>query len=192
MHNPLRNFTILALSAGAAAALAAALPAISPAAAHAGQGAGARAVIIDRNRGEIGQALFSQAHGGVLIALTVEGLPAGPHGLHIHQRADCSAADFTSTGGHINPEGVEHGLLNVLGPDRGDLPNLIVAADGSARVELFSPYLSIDGEGGLAPLLDTDGAALIIHAEADDYVTQPIGGAGARLACGEIRAFRGH
>jgi Cu-Zn family superoxide dismutase len=83
---------------------------------------------------------------------------------------------------------VVHGLLNPDATEAGDLPNLYVAADGSANAEIFSSYVSLGGAAGRASLTDADGSALVIHAAADDHRTQPIGGAGARIACGAIPA----
>lgn len=159
---------------------------------HAGGGPHARAAIADRDGAVIGEALFTQAHGGVIIRIKAQHLPAGWHGIHIHQKADCTTPDFTSSEGHINPEGARHGLLNVNGPDAGDLPNLYVHGDGGAEAELFTPLVSVDGEGGLPRLLDEDGAAIVIHADEDDHISQPIGNAGARIACGEITPIAHH
>ena len=79
-----------------------------------------------------------------------------------------------------------HGLLNPDGNEAGDLPNLYVAADGTGTAELFSGYVSLSGKSTRPALMDTDGSALVIHASPDDHKTQPIGGAGARVACGVI------
>jgi Cu-Zn family superoxide dismutase len=136
----------------------------------------------------VGTATLTDAPNGVLMRLEVKGLPPGWHGLHVHEKADCAAPDFTSAGGHVHDKAeVVHGLLNPDATEAGDLPNLYVAADGSARVELFSSYLSLKGTSGRPALLDTDGSALVIHANADDHMAQPIGGAGARVACGAIK-----
>jgi Cu-Zn family superoxide dismutase len=137
----------------------------------------------------LGQALLTQAPNGVLVRLELHGLPAGRHGLHFHEKGDCSKADFTSAGAHVHDKPtLVHGLLNPDANDAGDLPNLDVAADGSATAELFSTYVSLSGSPGKPTLADADGAAIVIHANPDDYITQPIGGAGARIACGVIAA----
>ena len=133
----------------------------------------------------IGTIEFEQAPTGVLIDVAAEGLPPGPHGIHLHAVGAC-APDFKAAGGHINPEGKAHGLLHPDGPDNGDLPNLFVAADGTARAQFFTTLVSV-ASGGMAPaLLDEDGSAVIIHDQPDDHHTQPIGGAGGRIACGVI------
>jgi len=97
--------------------------------------------------------------------------------------ADASA---TLTGGHVMPHGKPHGFMNSGGPHAGNLPNLIVRKDGTALVELYSGLVSLTD--GPANLLDADGATLIIHENEDDHDTQPIGGAGGRVACGVITA----
>jgi Cu-Zn family superoxide dismutase len=126
---------------------------------------------------------ITEAPGGVLLRVEVQGLTPGWHGMHLHEKADCSAADFTSAGGHINHAAAKkaHGLLNPQGPDFGDLPNLYVDADGRGRTEAYTTLVKF------SELTDTDGSALIIHANADDHTSQPIGGAGGRVACGVIR-----
>ena len=82
---------------------------------------------------------------------------------------------------------MEHGLLNPKGPDMGDLPNLYVGADGTGQAQAFSTLVSWKGAGGRPALADADGSALVVHANADDGKTQPIGGAGDRVACAVIK-----
>lgn len=135
-----------------------------------------------------GSVSMTDAPKGVLMKLEVWGLPPGWHGLHFHEKADCSDPAFTSAGGHVHGGGTRvHGLLNGAANEAGDLPNLVVGDDGKAVAELFSPFVSLSGSGGRAWLRDADGSALVVHANADDHITQPIGGAGARIACGTIR-----
>ncbi len=130
--------------------------------------------------GEI--ALKDTPHGAVLIRVSISGLSEGWHGMHLHQIGDCSdgAAGFKASGGHINPQGKEHGLLNPNGYEAADLPNIYAGADGVAVASLLNPSLSLS-DGG--PLLDADGFAVVVHENADDHMTQPIGGAGSRVAC---------
>ena len=136
----------------------------------------------------LGTATLIEAPHGVLLRIEVKGLTPGWHGLHFHEKGDCGAPDFKSAGAHVHTTtAVVHGLLNPDGNDNGDLPNLFVAADGAASVELFSPLVSLDGAGGRPALLDADGSAIVVHASPDDYKTQPIGGAGARVACGVVK-----
>lgn len=136
----------------------------------------------------VGKASLTEGPRGVLLRLSVLGLAPGWHGLHFHEKGDCGSADFKSAGGHVHDiAGAVHGLLNPAGNDAGDLPNLYVAADGTAQVELFSSFVSLQGAGGRPALLDADGSALVVHDSPDDYASQPIGGAGARVACGVIQ-----
>ena len=147
----------------------------------------AAARITNTEGSEIGSVTFRQAPTGVLVSVDVTGLPPGGHGIHLHAVGSCSP-DFKASGGHINPDGIPHGLLNPEGGDSGDLPNLYAAADGSARAEFFTTRVSLEG-GDLAALLDADGSAVIIHASPDDHMSQPIGGAGGRIACGVIEGM---
>ena len=135
----------------------------------------------------VGEAVITEAPKGVVMRVQAKGLAPGWHGIHFHEKADCSKADFTSAGGHVHGQAtMVHGLLNPDANEAGDLPNLHVAADGSAQAEVFSPFVSLEGAGGRLSLMDKDGSALVLHANADDHRTQPIGGAGARIACAAI------
>ncbi|MDZ4762337.1 MAG: superoxide dismutase family protein [Alphaproteobacteria bacterium] len=140
----------------------------------------ASAALLNTSGAEIGTMELTASPHGVLVRLLVTpgGLSAGWHGAHFHGVGDCSdTAAFQKSGAHVHKSENGHGLLYPYGPEDGDLPNISVAGDGSAAVELFSTFVT------LAELQDDDGSALIIHANADDHVTQPIGGAGARVAC---------
>lgn len=134
-------------------------------------------------KGFVGHVSVTEAPGGVLILVEVQGLPPGWHGIHLHEKGDCSAADFTSAGAHMNHPTAKkpHGLMNPAGPDFGDLPNLYVAADGTGKAEAYTTLTKF------ADLTDTDGSALVVHASKDDHLSQPIGGAGARIACAVIK-----
>lgn len=159
-------------------------------AAHAGAADRASAQIVDRQGKAVGTATLSEGPTGVLIHVSAKGLAAGPKGIHIHSVGTCEDPDkgFVASKGHLNPTGKKHGLMNPEGPDAGDLPVLFVHADGSVEAELFTPLASLKGAGERATILDADGAALVIHESRDDHATQPIGGAGARIACGVIKA----
>ena len=120
---------------------------------------------------------------GLLFRIEGENWPQGWHGAHLHAVGTCEGPGFQSAGGHVNhPQNQRpHGLLNFQGgPDHGDLQNVYAHADGTARAEV---YLSGAGLGGNFDMADGDGLALVIHANADDHTTQPIGGAGDRIAC---------
>ena len=111
------------------------------------------------------------------------GLEPGEHGVHIHEVGECSAPDFESAGAHYNPTGAQHGLLNPEGPHAGDLPNLTVNENGAVDYLVTTALVTVDGE---RTLFDSDGSALIVHAGADDYVTDSSGESGGRAACGVI------
>ena len=131
----------------------------------------------------IGTVTFEQVPAGVLIYVEIDRLPPGPHAIHLHSVGACTP-DFTHAKGHINPGKAMHGLRNPDGPDNGDLPNLYVAGDGTARAEFYTTRVAV--LAGAPALLDADGSAVIIHENPDDHMTQPIGGAGGRIACGVI------
>jgi len=136
----------------------------------------------------LGKMIVTAAPHGVLLRIQVKGLTPGWHGVHFHEKADCSDAKFKNAGGHIHSKApVIHGLLNEDANDSGDLPNIFANADGAATVELYSTLVSLNGGGDRPALLDADGSALVIHAHPDDYKSQPIGGAGDRVACAVIR-----
>ena len=141
---------------------------------------------------KIGSVRLTEGPRGVLIRVQANGLPAGWHGAHLHLKADCSDPKFERAGGHTHAGAKSvHGLLNPQATDTGDLPNVNVAADGSLNAELFSSFVSLNGPyGGRQHLVDADGAAFLIHANADDQRSQPIGGAGARIACAAFRPAR--
>ncbi len=144
----------------------------------------ATASIIGVEGTEIGTANFLDGPNGELIRIEISsgGLTPGWHGLHLHAVGDCSDVGvFKQSGGHHGKIEGGHGLLNPKGPEAGDLPNIWVASDGSAGYEAFTRLTALDS------LLDDDGAALLIHEGEDDHLPQPIGGAGARVACGVIQ-----
>ena len=172
------------LTVGTAALGSAALTAARPADAQ----ETAVATLLDAEGKELGRAQLVEGPAGVVLRIELVGLEPGFKGLHFHSVGTCEDhhAGFKASGGHVNPEKVEHGFLNPKGPDDGDLPNLGVAADGSAQAEVFSTFVSLSGLGERPALLDADGSALVIHANTDDHQSQPIGGAGDRIACGVI------
>jgi len=122
---------------------------------------------------------------GVRILVRVQGLPPGQHGIHLHAVGKCDPPDFASAGGHFNPAGKQHGLKNPAGSHAGDLPNLEVAADGKGRLNYVTKLATL--ASGPTSLLGPDGAAVVIHANPDDEVTDPSGNSGGRIACGIIR-----
>ena len=144
----------------------------------------ATATIRDLVAGRVGDATFTDTPAGVLVAGIVTGLGLGAHAIHIHETGKC-ISPFTTAGGHFNPQNRHHGFLNADGPHLGDLPNIDMPAAGILKFEFVMPAVSLRGTNAL---LDGDGASIVIHSVRDDYVTDPTGGAGARLACGVIIA----
>lgn len=147
------------------------------------------ATLINASGARVGRAVLTQGPTGLLIRIEAEGLTPGWHGVHIHATGQCDAP-FTSAGAHVNHSDTKapHGLLNAEGPDDGDLPNIFADASGQVRAELFTSRARIAEEGPGQWLWDADGSALVIHANADDHASQPIGGAGDRVACGVMAA----
>lgn len=124
---------------------------------------------------------------GVHISGEVGGLKSGDaRGFHIHEKGDCSAADASSAGGHFNPAAQAHGRAGQGAHHAGDTDNIVADARGVARVNAHVTGVTLGG--GAAN--DIAGRAIIVHAAADDYTTQPTGNAGARVACGVIRVVR--
>jgi len=151
---------------------------------------GATAELRDTGGNVVGQARFTPADDGVRVELEVTSLPAGTHGVHIHETGACDASGetpFASAGGHLNPDSREHGLENPNGPHAGDLPNIEITAGGTGSLEAVAARGSADA---LALLLDADGAAIIVHANRDDQITEDgaegPGNSGGRIACGVI------
>lgn len=141
------------------------------------------------NGDTIGEVQVTGAPQGVILRVTAEKLTPGWHGIHLHAKGDCGDAQFKNAGGHItHGDKAPHGLLNPDGHDSGDLPNLYADAEGNAHAEFYSDFVRLKtAEGDHPALLDADGSAVVIHEQADDFKTQPIGGAGARVGCAVIR-----
>ena len=131
----------------------------------------------------MGNVTLSEDPTGVTIKIDASGLPAGAHGVHLHENGLCEGPKFASAGGHWNPGGKQHGRDNPAGAHLGDLANLEVAAGGSGSTSFLVAGVTISGAGGLA---DADGTALVIHAKADDYKTDPSGDSGDRIACAVV------
>lgn len=130
-----------------------------------------------------GELAFEAVDGGVAITGQVNGLPPGSeHGFHVHETGDCSAPDGSSAGGHFNPMDVDHGRVGAGAHHVGDTDNIVADDTGVATVNTRLEGATLaDG----APT-DVLGRGVIVHADPDDYATQPTGNAGARLACGVI------
>jgi Cu-Zn family superoxide dismutase len=149
----------------------------------------AAASLINAQGQLIGEASAARVGNVVRIRLSVHGLTTGSHGVHLHQTGRCDAPAFTSAGPHWNPTNHQHGRLNPMGPHLGDLPNLVVGANGRGRIDFAMP-VPAGTAAGANPLLDADGTALVIHAAADDLRTDPSGNSGARIACGVLTPVR--
>lgn len=164
------------------AILGAALALSAPASLAAG--GKATATLKSKDGNDAGTITILETSAGALLKIKLTGLPPGPHGLAVHEFGKCEG-DFSSAGGIHNPYGARHGFLNEEGPMAGDLPNLIVPANGEVEIELLSPHLALNKERDDS-IFDADGSALVIHENADDYLTEPDGNAGPGIACGVI------
>jgi superoxide dismutase, Cu-Zn family len=134
---------------------------------------------------KVGSVTLTEAGGGAALSLTVSGLPTGTYGAHIHETGKCDGPGYKSAGGHWNPSAKQHGLQNPAGTHGGDLENIMAVAGQATRVERQLAAFKLSGTGGL---MDTDGAAFIIHAKADDNKTDPSGNSGDRMICGVFDA----
>jgi Cu-Zn family superoxide dismutase len=171
------------LGAGAALAQTAA-PAAAPAPAPPPQ-AVVIAALKTADGADAGTVTGYEGPRGMIFRVVGQGWPAGWHAVHLHAVGSCEAPGFTSAGGHVNhAEGARpHGLLNKNGgPDLGDLQNVFAAADGAANADVYLAWEGLDAHE--SDYIDANGLSFVVHANADDYVSQPIGGAGGRIACG--------
>lgn len=121
---------------------------------------------------------------GVTLVVAATGVAEGPHGFHLHTKGDCTRPDFTSAGGHLNPLNKAHGKESAGGAHVGDLPNLVFDSRQTASMTVPLPGTRAEIEQWL---FDADGTAVVIHANADDYRTDPTGNAGPRAACGVLK-----
>jgi Cu-Zn family superoxide dismutase len=132
-----------------------------------------------------GEATFEEAGDRVRVVIFVQGLkPGQEHGLHIHEKGDCSSGDGMSAGGHFNPHGKPHGLPGGAASHAGDLPALKANKAGRANIQVDLDIITL--KPGPANII---GRAVVVHADPDDYKTQPTGNSGARIACGVIKAY---
>ncbi|MBO7742613.1 superoxide dismutase family protein [Paenibacillus sp. MWE-103] len=179
------------LKGTAAVALLAGLAAVSPLRAlasdhHETQSQTVTVKIIDAKGESIGSATLMQKDDQVLVRVEASKLTPGEHGLHFHETGKCEAPAFTSAGAHFNPAARMHGFNNPKGFHNGDLPNLKVDAAGNAKAEFETKVVTL-AKGQPNSLLKDGGTALVIHDKADDYVTDPSGNSGDRIACGVIQ-----
>ncbi len=134
---------------------------------------------------ELGTVTLTEGDHGIAVAGRLTGLPPGEHGFHLHAVGRCDPPSFESAGDHWNPARRRHGSDSKEGPHAGDLSNLVVGQDSAVTVEGTTPGGTLGADDGL---LDADGAAVVVHAQPDDYRTQPSGDAGDRIACGVANA----
>lgn len=140
--------------------------------------------IVNAQGQKIGTATVQPSGTGVRIDVRVSQLPPGTHGIHIHTVGKCEGPAFTSAGAHLNPTSKKHGKDNPEGPHAGDLLNIEVASDGTGKASLSDANVTL--RNGPNSVFHEGGTALVIHAKADDYKTDPAGNSGARIACGVI------
>jgi Cu-Zn family superoxide dismutase len=145
----------------------------------------AEVTLVDSQGKKVGKAMLEETPKGVKITLDVENLPPGEHAFHIHEKAACDPPDFKTAGGHFNPYGKEHGLKNPKGPHAGDLPNITIGSDGRGHFEIMAPLVTLKS-GEKNSVFQPGGTSLMIHQGPDDYVSDPAGHAGPRIACGPI------
>ncbi|MDT8758912.1 superoxide dismutase family protein [Sphingomonas psychrotolerans] len=143
----------------------------------------AQADIVNPAGEKIGTAVAEEVDGAIRVIVEAGNLPEGPHGTHVHAVGKCTGPDFASAGPHWNPTAHQHGKENPAGPHAGDMPNLDIGTGGRDRTIFTLPG------GTYQQLLDEDGAAIVIHAKADDYKTDPSGNSGGRIACGVFQAM---
>lgn len=140
----------------------------------------------DGNPNVSGWVVFRREQDGVSLNARVEGLnDNGIHGFHIHEYGDCSSPDATTAGGHFNPHDMPHGGPSDEHRHVGDMGNLVADSQGVANFEAHDHKLSMSGAGNIL------GRAVVVHAQPDDLSSQPVGNAGARIACGVIGVAAG-
>ena len=132
-----------------------------------------------------GSVFIRNGRGGLVMLVDATGLADGVYGMHFHQTGKCETPGFKTAGGHWNPAGRQHGLSNAIGAHAGDLPNLEINSNDTAAISVPLDSSLVDGAQSL---FDNDGAAIIIHARADDNMTDPSGNSGDRILCGVLRA----
>jgi Cu-Zn family superoxide dismutase len=201
-RKPMRKFYLAAL--GALLSAGTALPAIAqesqsndPAAvaAQAADRPIGAATIIGRDGQTMGSVNLRDTPQGVIMRISIKGLPPGERGIHIHQNGECDpATGFESAGEHFNPTGAEHGYLNPKGPHAGDLPNQWVSDDGVLEATVLAPMVMMVNGENEDPSAERSviasskiNTAIVVHAHADDYATSPSGDSGERIACGVIK-----
>ena len=144
----------------------------------------AKATIESKSGSKVtGKAVFTElSSGGVKVEVWIENAAPGTHGLHLHEKGDCSAPDATSAGGHFNAAGNPHAGPHDAQRHNGDLGNIEIGADGKGHLELVTDMLTV--KPGPNSVI---GKAVVFHEKADDLKTQPTGAAGGRFGCGVVQ-----
>jgi Cu-Zn family superoxide dismutase len=145
----------------------------------------AKAALKSAEGKDVGTIEATQTPGGVLLKLSVKGLPPGEHAFHVHAVGKCETP-FTTAGGHFNPGNKKHGMMAADGHHAGDMPNLHIPASGDLTIEVVNAAITLE-KGKPNSVFDEDGSAVIIHAGKDDYKSDPTGDAGGRIACGVLQ-----
>jgi superoxide dismutase, Cu-Zn family len=149
---------------------------------------GAPMPLVSTSGQSVGTIRAWQTAGGVSFRIDAAGLPHGVHGLHVHTVGRCDPPEFQTAGAHWNPAAKKHGFNNPAGPHAGDIHNVEVSANGALGATVTLPGASLTAPPGTpGAMIDADGAALVLHAQADDYMTDPSGNSGARIACAVIQ-----
>lgn len=139
--------------------------------------------IADRDGNEVGEAVLNRTDDRLTIELELSQFESGTKAFHLHSVGRCDGPDFKSAGGHLNPDGKSHGKLSADGQHLGDLPNLEIPDDGNIRIQID---IAGRADAVVASIDDQDGTAVMIHAGPDDYISDPAGAAGPRIACGVL------
>jgi Cu-Zn family superoxide dismutase len=144
----------------------------------------AKAMLKDAKGEDMGSVSLTQISPGVLLQLSLKGVPAGEHAFHIHAVGKCEPPGFDSAGPHFNPANAHHGMMS--GPGHaGDMPNLHVLASGALDLEVVNAAITLDKDKPNS-VFHPSGTAIVIHAGKDDYTSDPAGNAGGRIICGVI------
>jgi Cu-Zn family superoxide dismutase len=149
---------------------------------HANAMIGKAVAVLHPTQGNTAQGIvtFTKEEGGVRVVAKLTGVPKGVHGFHIHEFGDCSSPDGTAAGGHFNPTGMSHAGPAAEKRHLGDLGNITADDQGNASLDYLDKHLALSGDHTMI------GHAVILHANPDDFTTQPTGNAGGRIACGVI------